>query len=297
MKSLLNQHQLNAKTKLTLALCTVLAMSSASLTADDDKDKSQGGTGSATKLETGTAGQAGQLGAMDEKFVRDAAKSGMMEVQIGKLGVQKAQNAQVKQFAQKLVDDHGKANTELQQFAAKKGITLPSAPEGITSTTTTTTTTTDPASTPGAITSIPKTDPSAVGAPGAGTGTSTDSDRTQVRDRADASHGDAQMQNEMRKLQGLTGTDFDREFVSQAVKHHEKDVRDFDQASKQCEDQELKSWINKTLPTLREHLQTAQSLQASVGSAGAPGADAGTSTSPGTSSDQPGQPAQPDPLK
>ncbi len=283
MKLLSNQNELNAKTKLTLALCTVLALSASALNAqDNDKDKSQGGTGSASKSEIGTAGQAGQasqLSRTDEKFVRDAARGGMMEVHMGRMGVQQAQNSQVKQFAQKLIDDHSKANTELQQFASKKGITLPQEREDITST------------------SSPGSESSAVGAPGAGTATTTPADAStspeskgapgQDRGVSSASGSD----NDMKKLHGLTGSDFDREFVRLAVKDHQKDVREFEQGSKKVEDQELKSWIEKTLPTLREHLQMAQGLQSTVGGAGAPGADAGnsstgTGTSSGTPSDQ-----------
>ena len=86
----------------------------------------------------------------------------------------------------------------------------------------------------------------------------------------------------MQKLHGLTGTEFDREFIQMAVKHHEKDVREFEQASQRVQDQELKSWVSKTLPTLREHLQTAQRLQSTVGGAGAPGTDSGSDTGKST---------------
>ena len=136
MKMLSNLTEMNAKTKLAFALCTVLAMSAASVRADDDKDKNQGTPDSGTKSEIGTASQAGQgagqLDRMDEKFVRDSARGGKMEVHMGKMGVEKAQDSQVKQFAQKLIDDHTKANAELQQFAAKKGITLPQDSDSLT---------------------------------------------------------------------------------------------------------------------------------------------------------------------
>ncbi len=282
MKLPSNQNELNAKTKLTLALCTVLALSATALNAQDDgKDKSQGGTGAATKSEIGTAGQAGQAGQLsrtDEKFVRDAAKGGMMEVHMGKMGVERAQNSQVKQFAQKLIDDHTKANTELQQFASRKGITLPQEREGITSTSTSSTES-SAAGAPGAAATSTSTDPS----------TSSESKGAPGQDRGVSSASGSD--SDMKKLHGLTGSDFDREFVRMAVKDHQKDVREFEQGSKKAEDQELKAWIEKTLPTLREHLQTAQSLQSTVGGAGAPGADAGnsstgTGTSSGTPSDQ-----------
>ena len=279
MKLLSNLNQLNAKTRWAIALCTVLALSAGTVSAQD-QDKSQGGTGDDSKTQIGRAGQSGQLSRTDEQFVRDAARGGMMEVHMGKMGVEKAQNSQVKQFAQKLVDDHSKANSELQQFASRKGISLPQEREGITSTTPRTT----------------STDPSAVGAPGAGTSTSTSSESKGAPgvDGGTVISRDSKEQSEMKKLHGLTGTEFDREYVRAALKHHQKDVQQFEQAARKVEDQELKAWVEKTLPTLREHLQTAQSLQTTVGGAGAPGSDAGTSsgnsssgtgTSSGTPSD------------
>ncbi|MCA1609562.1 MAG: DUF4142 domain-containing protein [Acidobacteria bacterium] len=63
----------------------------------------------------------------DSKFVMDAAKGGMAEVEMGRMAADKASNADVKQFGQKMVDDHSKAIDELKQVATAKGMTLPSA--------------------------------------------------------------------------------------------------------------------------------------------------------------------------
>lgn len=64
--------------------------------------------------------------ASDQQFVTKAAQSSIAEVEIGKLAEQKATNEQVKQFAQRMVQDHTKANTELQQLAQTRNITIPS---------------------------------------------------------------------------------------------------------------------------------------------------------------------------
>jgi putative membrane protein len=63
--------------------------------------------------------------AADHTFVMKAARGGLAEVELGKLASDKASNDQVKQFGQKMVDDHGKANDELKSLAQKKNITLP----------------------------------------------------------------------------------------------------------------------------------------------------------------------------
>jgi putative membrane protein len=63
--------------------------------------------------------------AADVKFAKEAAMGGMMEVDLGKVAVQKASNAKVKEFGQRMADDHSKAADQLKSIAAKENITLP----------------------------------------------------------------------------------------------------------------------------------------------------------------------------
>jgi len=63
----------------------------------------------------------------DEHFVMEAATGGMAEVALGKLAGEKASSAKVKEFGQRMVTDHSKANDELKALAAKKNIVLPSS--------------------------------------------------------------------------------------------------------------------------------------------------------------------------
>ena len=64
------------------------------------------------------------LNTADEKFVKTAAQSGMAEVKIAELGVQKAQRAEVKELAQMMVKDHTEVNTQLKGLAKTKGVEL-----------------------------------------------------------------------------------------------------------------------------------------------------------------------------
>ena len=68
----------------------------------------------------------GSLSSADKKFVENAAKGGMMEVAMGREAASKAQSSDVKQFGNRMVTDHSKANDELKSIASKKGISLPS---------------------------------------------------------------------------------------------------------------------------------------------------------------------------
>jgi putative membrane protein len=70
----------------------------------------------------------GQNAAMDKMFVKKALQGGMAEVQLGQLTLQKSSNDQVKQFAQKMIDDHTKLGEEMKPVAQQLGV---SQPDGI----------------------------------------------------------------------------------------------------------------------------------------------------------------------
>ncbi len=67
----------------------------------------------------------GKLAAADRQFIKKAAQGGLAEVELGKLATEKAASPEVKQFGQRMVDDHSKANDQLKQVASEKGITVP----------------------------------------------------------------------------------------------------------------------------------------------------------------------------
>lgn len=75
-----------------------------------------------------TVGTTG-VSAGDTEFVEDAASSGMTEVKLGELAQQKAQNAEVKQFAEMMVRDHTKGGEALKQIARQHSISVPSQPD------------------------------------------------------------------------------------------------------------------------------------------------------------------------
>jgi len=138
----------------------------------------------------------------------EAARGGLAEVELGQLASEKASSDQVKQFGQKMVTDHGKANDELKSLAQSKNITLP---------------------------------------------TDTDAKHKATRDR----------------LSKLSGAAFDRAYMQDMLSDHRKDVSDFRKESQSGKDPEVKAWAAKTLPTLEEHLQLAQSAsRGAVGTSG-----------------------------
>lgn len=65
----------------------------------------------------------------DARFVKKAAAGGMAEVELGQLAVKNGSSEQVKQFGQRMIDDHSKANNQLKQIAAQEHVNLPSKPD------------------------------------------------------------------------------------------------------------------------------------------------------------------------
>lgn len=59
-----------------------------------------------------------------KSFLKDAADDSRAEVQMSQLALQKAQRPEVKQFAQRMVDDHTALNKQIEALAQKKNIKL-----------------------------------------------------------------------------------------------------------------------------------------------------------------------------
>jgi len=147
-------------------------------------------------------GAAGGVSDKDANFMKEAASIGMMEVEAGKLAKDQASSPKVKEFADAMVQDHGKNNDELKQVAEAKGVTLPTSPEG-----------------------KPKMD--------------------------------------LDSLKSKSGADFDKAYAAANVKGHQDAIAKFQKAAKSS-DAEVKAFAEKTLPTLKHHLEMAKSMQTAV---------------------------------
>jgi putative membrane protein len=137
----------------------------------------------------------------DDKFVQLATQAGQKEVNLGNIALERAENPQVKKFAQRMVDDHTKANKELLDILNRKNVTA-------------------------------------------------------------AAPADKQKQHEkiVEKIAEMRGAQFDRAYVRHLLQDHRKAVALFTAEAKNGQDPALKEFAEKTLPTLKEHLQMAQEL-------------------------------------
>lgn len=69
--------------------------------------------------------QAAMKAVTPEKFASQAAVISKAEIELGRLAMQRSQDANVRKFAQRMVEDHQAAEAKLEKIAAQENITLP----------------------------------------------------------------------------------------------------------------------------------------------------------------------------
>lgn len=69
----------------------------------------------------------------------------------------------------------------------------------------------------------------------------------------------------MDRLSRLTGPEFDRAYMRDMVRDHEKDIADFQNEAANGMNPDLRAWAAMTTPTLQEHLQLAKDADRAVG--------------------------------
>jgi putative membrane protein len=66
------------------------------------------------------------------------------------------------------------------------------------------------------------------------------------------------------KLSKKSGKDFDKTYADTMADDHEKDAKEFEKASKDAKDPDLKAWAAKTLPVIQDHLKMAKEMKGKV---------------------------------
>jgi putative membrane protein len=76
---------------------------------------------------------------------------------------------------------------------------------------------------------------------------------------------DAKDQATYDRLSKLSGAAFDRAYMADMVRDHRADIAEFDREAGHGSDPDIKNFASRTLPTLKNHLKMAESVQAKVG--------------------------------
>jgi len=140
---------------------------------------------------------------VDEQFVMETYGGNQHEIAMGKLAAQKATSPDVKQFGQRMVDDHSKMGSDLTDLARKMNIDVTKAPS------------------------------------------------------AEDMH-----KQHAAQFEALNGAQWDRAFMDWAAMDHQKDVEAFENQVKSGKNADITAFANKYLPTIREHSQMAQDMNA-----------------------------------
>jgi putative membrane protein len=63
----------------------------------------------------------------------------------------------------------------------------------------------------------------------------------------------------------LSGSEFDYAYIEYLLRHHRKDVKDFERTLKAINDPQILHWAEGTLPLLKEHLRQAELIAGAIG--------------------------------
>jgi putative membrane protein len=136
----------------------------------------------------------------DQAFVTKALEGGMAEVELGKLAADKSQSQDVKQFAQRMVNDHSQMGDKWFKPVAKEiGVSEPKGP----------------------------------------------------------SKKDKKL---IEKLQGLSGQQFDTEYIQAMVKDHKEDLKDFQNEAQAAQDPNVKQIAEQGTKVVSQHLQMIEQI-------------------------------------
>lgn len=72
----------------------------------------------------------------------------------------------------------------------------------------------------------------------------------------------------MEKMQKESGADFDKQYMAEMVKDHEKNLKFFREEAQNAKDPELKTFAQKTAQKINEHLNMARQIASQVGAEG-----------------------------
>jgi putative membrane protein len=108
-----------------ILLCGSMGFAQMHGSASPSQGQTPGQTPNGMDSQTNGMQTTGQPTAIDRMFVTKAMQGSMAEVQLGQLTLEKSQNDQVKQFAQRMIDDHTKLNEQMKPVAQQLGVKPP----------------------------------------------------------------------------------------------------------------------------------------------------------------------------
>lgn len=139
------------------------------------------------------------VAALEREFILMAAQGNNAEIQTSQLALERSQNDTVRQYAQRMVEEHTAANEQLQPLAEQRGIELP----------------------------------------------------------ANASSFDTAV---LEQLTQIPDEQFDQAYMDAQVNAHLKSLAVFRTGARQVADTDLQNYASTLLPSIRDHLEIADTM-------------------------------------
>lgn len=181
----------------------------------------------------------------DQAIVMRLHRINQMEIKAGQLAQRNGSAAKVKSYGQQLVRDHQASDQKITQLAQRLGITLR-----------------DKDMNKGRD-SLMRSDTTNRSGWQQGADT-TDRQGGMMKQHGDMHGGQDADHAQMQRLSSLSGTQFDTEFANVMAQGHAKALKQLEQAQSTIQSAELRTLVQAILPTIRTHLQVAQSLGGST---------------------------------
>jgi putative membrane protein len=110
---------MNTRLASALSLAAALLLGSAALADGQGQIQPRAVAGEQARAAASAANMTPQ------QFARQVAAGGLAEIRLSELARQKSGNAEVREFAARMIADHRNANAQLQAIARRKGLKLP----------------------------------------------------------------------------------------------------------------------------------------------------------------------------
>ena len=191
-----------------VGMCVMLGAACAGDDAGDAMVDTSTATTPATAVGAGDSAGAGMMS--DGQIVQQVTLSNSAEIASSQLAADKATNADVKQFAQRMVDEHQAAQGQVDSLAVRLGIA--------------------------------------------------------AQDQAPDSAAQA-LEQRRAALQGMSGADFDREYMAMQVEMHQATLDLLNRSVAATQNADLKSTLQTMIPAVQSHLDQARQIQGQLGQA------------------------------
>lgn len=120
-----------------IAAAVSMALSTSAYPQSSQQSSSSQSSPSGDKASRGEAKSSGsakkeseaKVDSGDRRLMTRAAQMGIAEVAASKVAMEKASRPEVKKFAEHMVKEHEKSNSDLKQIASSKGVSLPTSPD------------------------------------------------------------------------------------------------------------------------------------------------------------------------